>query len=182
MHRNIIPIVKPTRCTSVSNLFILEWHCTCFGRSFRPSSGVQDCTYSNMRMSNRYCCLLVSRYPLASRQQYMFDICMLLYVQSCTPNDGRKDRPKHVQCHSKINKFDTLVHLVGLPIGINWLDYFLKNLLTHGSVVSQEWIGWRTHCADHGRRCGLAVANLFFPPRTGQLEIFKANLLNLTLH
>ena len=26
--------------------FILEWHSTCFGRSFRPSSGVQDCTYS----------------------------------------------------------------------------------------------------------------------------------------
>jgi len=24
--------------------FILKWHCTCFGRSFRPSSGVQDCT------------------------------------------------------------------------------------------------------------------------------------------
>jgi len=23
--------------------FILEWHSTCFGRSFRPSSGVQDC-------------------------------------------------------------------------------------------------------------------------------------------
>jgi len=38
--------------------FILEWHSTCFGRSFRPSSGVQDCTYSNRHLSNRYCCLL----------------------------------------------------------------------------------------------------------------------------
>jgi len=37
--------------------FILEWHSTCFGRSFRPSSGVQDCTYSNRHLSNRYCCL-----------------------------------------------------------------------------------------------------------------------------
>ena len=26
--------------------FILEWHCTCFGRSFRPLPAVQDCTYS----------------------------------------------------------------------------------------------------------------------------------------
>ena len=26
----------------------------------------------------------------------------LLYVQSGTPDDGRKDRPKHVKCHSKI--------------------------------------------------------------------------------
>ena len=41
--------------------FIFEWHSTCFGRSFRPSSGVQDCTYSNMHLSNIYCCLLASR-------------------------------------------------------------------------------------------------------------------------
>jgi len=109
-----IPIVKPTRCTSVSNLFILEWHCTCFGQSFLPSSGVRDCTYSNRHLSNSYCCLLASGYPLASRQQYLFDKCLLLYVQSCTPDDGRKDRPKHVECHSNINKFDTLVHLVVL--------------------------------------------------------------------
>jgi len=37
--------------------FILEWHSTCFGRSFRPSPAVQDCTYSNMHMWSRYCCL-----------------------------------------------------------------------------------------------------------------------------
>jgi len=62
MHRNIISIVKPTRCTNVSNLFyfILEWQSTCFGQSFHPSSGVQDCTYSNRHLSNRYCCLLAS--------------------------------------------------------------------------------------------------------------------------
>ena len=52
----LISLVKPTRCTSVSNLFILEWHSTCFGRSFRSLSGVQDCTYSN-----RYYCLLTSK-------------------------------------------------------------------------------------------------------------------------
>jgi hypothetical protein len=27
---------------------------------------------------------------------------MMLYVQSKTPDDGRKDRPKHVECCSKI--------------------------------------------------------------------------------
>ena len=37
----------------------------------RPSSGVQDCTYSNRHLSNRYCCLLASWCPLASRQQYL---------------------------------------------------------------------------------------------------------------
>jgi len=60
VQRNIISIVKPTRCTSVSN-FILEWYSTCFGRSFLPSSGVQDCTYSNSHLSNRYCCLLANK-------------------------------------------------------------------------------------------------------------------------
>jgi len=44
----------------------------------------------------------VKRILLASRQQYLFDKCLLLYVQSWTLDDGRKDRPKHVQCHSKI--------------------------------------------------------------------------------
>jgi len=41
---------------------------------------------------------------LASSQQYLFDICLLQYVQSLTPDDGRKDRLKHVKCYSnKIN-------------------------------------------------------------------------------
>jgi len=94
VHRNIISIVKPTRCTNVSNLFILEWHYTGFGWSFRPSSGVKDCTYSNQ--TDTAVCLL------ASSQQCLFDICLLLYVQSWTPDDGRNDRPKYIKCLSKI--------------------------------------------------------------------------------
>jgi len=41
---------------------------------------------------------------LARRQQYLFDKCMLLYVESSNPDDGWKDRPKHVDCHSKIKQ------------------------------------------------------------------------------
>ena len=74
--------------------FIFEWHCTCFGRSFRPSPAVQDCTYSNQ--TDTADCLLVSR------QQCLFDICLLLYVQCWTADDRQKDRQRHVQCHSKI--------------------------------------------------------------------------------
>ena len=74
--------------------FILEWHSTCFGRSFCPSSGVQDCTYCNQTYTA--VCLL------GSRKQYLFEKCLLLYVQSLTPDDGRKNRPKHVEGHSKI--------------------------------------------------------------------------------
>ena len=55
---------------------------------------------------------------LASRQQYLFDICLLQYVQSLTPDDGRKDRPKHVECYSNKNKFETLMYLVGFSIEI----------------------------------------------------------------
>jgi len=39
---------------------------------------------------------------LASRQQYLYDIYLSLYVQSWTPHDGRKDRPKHVEGHTEI--------------------------------------------------------------------------------
>jgi len=35
-----ISIIKPTRCTIFQIYFILDQHFTCFGRSFRPSSGV----------------------------------------------------------------------------------------------------------------------------------------------
>ena len=44
--------------------FILEWHSTCFRRSFRPSSGVQDCTYTKRHLSSRYCCLPASVYQM----------------------------------------------------------------------------------------------------------------------
>ena len=40
-------IVQPTRRTSYLKLFVLLKRSTCFGRSFRPSSGAQNCVYSN---------------------------------------------------------------------------------------------------------------------------------------
>ena len=41
-------------------LFILLKRSTCFGRSFRPSSGAQNCTYGNKHMSNSCCYLLLA--------------------------------------------------------------------------------------------------------------------------
>jgi len=43
-----IPIVQPTRCTCYLKLFILVKPSICFGLSFRPSSGAQNCVYSNV--------------------------------------------------------------------------------------------------------------------------------------
>jgi len=42
----------------------------------------------------------------------------MLYVQSWTPDNGRKDLPKHVEFCSKINKFEKMVRLVGFTIEI----------------------------------------------------------------
>jgi len=39
-------ILKPTRCTNFSNLF-LERKFTCFGQCLCPSSGVSHCTHNN---------------------------------------------------------------------------------------------------------------------------------------
>ena len=47
----------------------------------------------------------------------MYDIYLTLYVQSWTPDNGRKDRPKHVERYS-INSKKKIVHLVGFTIEI----------------------------------------------------------------
>jgi len=39
-------IIKPARCTNLSNLF-LEWNSTCFRQFLHPSSGVLHRTHSN---------------------------------------------------------------------------------------------------------------------------------------
>ena len=85
-------IVKPTRCLNVSNLFLFYFGMTLYM--------FQTVFPSIIRSSKLY--IQQQAYPLASRQQYQFDKCLLLHVQSSTPDDGRKDRPKHVECHSKM--------------------------------------------------------------------------------
>ena len=55
-----IRIVQPTRCTCYLKLFILVKRSTCFGRSFRPLSGAENCVYSNgicrTAAANHTCC------------------------------------------------------------------------------------------------------------------------------
>ena len=52
---------------------------------------------------------------LASSQHSLYDIYLVLCIQSLTPDDGQRNRPKHVEFYSK-NKFEKLVHLVGFII------------------------------------------------------------------
>jgi len=89
-----VSIVKPTTCINASNLSY--WRNTLL---VSDGLSVHHQEFETVHTAtNRYWCLL------ASSQQYLFDKRLLLYVQSLTPDDGRKDRPKHVECYSnKIN-------------------------------------------------------------------------------
>jgi len=102
-------IIKPTRCTNFSNLF-LESNSTCFGEFLCPSSGVFHCTHSNGICHTVYADI----FPASCRQTRAY---YRLYSDK-TPNDRQRNCPKHVQFHSK-NKFDKLALLVGFIIGIH---------------------------------------------------------------
>jgi hypothetical protein len=40
----------------------------------------------------------------SGNEMELYGIYLMLYVQSQTPDDGRRDRPKHVECYkNKIN-------------------------------------------------------------------------------
>ena len=51
----------------------------------------------------------VSWQPASKQSTNLYDIHMMLCVQSWTPDDGRKDRPKHVEWYSINLK---IVHLI----------------------------------------------------------------------
>jgi hypothetical protein len=102
VHRDKFLIIKPTRCSHFSNLF-LEWNSTCFGQFLCPSSGVFHCTH---RSGICHAGLLTA----ASRIRME-----LLCLQWKTPDDGQMNCPKHAEFYSK-NKFEKLVHLVGFII------------------------------------------------------------------
>jgi len=74
VHRNI-SVVKPTRCTSVSTLFY-------FGMTFYMFRTVFPSIISSLRqyiqLSNRYCCLLVSKLTAVSVWQMSVAVCTVL--------------------------------------------------------------------------------------------------------
>ena len=136
-------------------ILFLEWHSACFGRSFCPSLGIQDCTYSNWHLSNRYCCLLVNGY--VSKQTAVSVWQMPVAVCTVLNSWWWMERPSETCRVSFQNKFDMLVHLVGFTIemksrcySLNW-EYFkpqdrniciLTDLLNNNkSPLLQGWGG-----------------------------------------
>ena len=114
-------IIKLTRCTNFSNLF-LEWNSTCFGQFLCPSSGVFHCTQT-MVCVIQVCWQHASRIRMERSSILILLACCqqtcitytIVCVQWKTPDDGQRNCPKHVEFHSK-NKLEKLVHLVGFII------------------------------------------------------------------
>ena len=79
VHRDRFLVNETTR--RIEFQFYLYYDYTCFGQSFRPSSGVLS----------RYILLLV-----AHGHQICIK-CTIADVRLRTPDDGRKDCPKHVE-------------------------------------------------------------------------------------
>jgi len=46
-------------------------------------------------------------------EEFQYDIYLMLCVQTWTPDDGRKDRPKHIEWYSINSK---IVHIVGFTV------------------------------------------------------------------
>jgi len=119
VRRDKFLIIKPTRCTNFSNLF-LKWNSTCLGQFPCPSPGIFYCTHSNgichtglltaweqdQDGTSWSCSQAVSK-PVWH--------IPLFCLQWKSPDDGQRNSPKHVEFHSK-NKFEKLVHLFGFII------------------------------------------------------------------
>jgi hypothetical protein len=96
-----ISIVKATSCTIFE---FIKYHSTCFGRSFRPSSGVQDCTHSIMYVI-QVSWLLASGHevPASKQSTNLYDIpdavCTVLNCRWWT------ERPSGT-CRVVINKLE----------------------------------------------------------------------------
>jgi len=108
VHRNKFLIIKPTRCTNFSYLF-LEWNSTRFGQFLCPSSGVFHSTHSNGICHTGLLTACeqdqdVTAVPSWSCSQPVSKPVWhmpLLCVQRKTPDDGQRNCPKHVEFHSK---------------------------------------------------------------------------------
>jgi hypothetical protein len=92
---------------------------TCFRQFFRPSSWAQNCTYSVGYWSDKY---------------------LTLYVQFWAPDDGRKNRMKHVGHLTEINKscwpYPANILAMHGPMNVKFI--VLRDLISAG-VWLQIW-------------------------------------------
>jgi hypothetical protein len=110
VHRVKFLIMKPSRCTNFSNLF-LEWNSTCFGQFLCPASGVFHCTHSDsichtslltaclQAAANLYdiyhCCVYSEKLLQASCQQ----TCVTCTIAVCTVKNSCKQAVNKLVWH-----------------------------------------------------------------------------------
>ena len=150
-HVHTFLIIKPTRCTNFWILF-LEWNSMCFGQFLHPSWGVFHCTHSNgiCHIGFLAACKQDQDVPswscLQAVSKPVWNI-PLLCVQWKTPDDGRRNCPKHVEFHSK-NKFEILVHIVGFIIRnlsrcmVTWTSHMfipLSLIISHREILNLKF-------------------------------------------
>jgi len=95
----VVSIVKPTRCTNFLNLFYFEVVFYMFRTVFPSIIRSLKMYIQHQEYVKQVQLLLVSK---LEQSLNLFDIFLMLYVHSKTPDDGRKDRPKHVEHYFKI--------------------------------------------------------------------------------
>jgi hypothetical protein len=95
MHR--ISTVKPTRCT-IFRVYSISLYMfrTVFASIIRsPRLYIQRQVY--VMQTSGYEMEHFHLVPAGMQSSNLYDMHLTLYVQSWTPDDGRKDRPKHVE-------------------------------------------------------------------------------------
>ena len=98
---------------TLHNLFISAKCATCFRRFLRPSSGAQNCIYSigyfvkplllpptTVAGSSKG----LTKYPMLYISSKGLTKYPMLYIQFWAPDDGRRNRLKHVAHFAEINK------------------------------------------------------------------------------
>ena len=104
--------------------FILEWHSVCFGRFFRPSSGVQDCTYSNRHLANRYCCLFASITSCSDGWTMFYVLPMLVHYVLCSASVGAL-MVHYVLCSASVGVLMVHYVLCSASVGALMVHYVL---------------------------------------------------------
>jgi hypothetical protein len=83
-----------------ATLYNILYYCqctTCFRRFLRQSSGAQNCTHSIWYMSSLLAATASSKSPTLAVAASKLDTYQMLCVQFWSPDDGRRNRLKHVQ-------------------------------------------------------------------------------------
>ena len=117
VHRKYISKVQPTRCIVFSIYLFLQIALNVLRRFLRPSSGVQNCTYSVRccQTSTAASCyrgwdgtlfhLIHERSSISSTKAAVLVWQYLtLYVQFCAPGDERRNSLKHAEQFIEINR------------------------------------------------------------------------------